>query len=217
MTTASRLNELNHAENPARELLVRLGYAFVSREVLAPEREDERGVLLTGRLQAALMRLNEWMTEDQAQRVIFNLRHTDATGMARNRRIHEYLVYGLPLTVDRGGRQETPTIRFFDFDHTEPGVCLNEYVVTTQFRVRRGNERGSDRTTEDDERVVKPDAAIFRRLLDRYGLEAADCVFIDDSPKNITGAQSVGMHAILFREGETEPVAPALRRLGFAV
>lgn len=161
MTTASRLNELNHAENPARDLLERLGYAFVPREVLAPEREDERGVLLTGRLQAALMRLNEWMTEDQAQRVIFNLQHIDATGMARNQRIHEYLVYGMPLTVDRGGRQETPTVRFIDFDHPEPGAGLNEYVVTTQFRVRRGNERGSDRTTEDDERVVKPDLVLF--------------------------------------------------------
>jgi len=159
MTTNSRLNELEQAENPARDLLVRLGYTFVPREVLATEREDERGVLLTGRLTAALMRLNEWMTEDQAQRVIFNLQHIDATGLARNRRIHEYLVYGMPLTVDRGGRQETPTARFFDFDHPEGG--LNEYVVTTQFRVRRGNERGSDRTTEDDERVVKPDLVLF--------------------------------------------------------
>lgn len=159
MTTNSRLNELEQAENPARDLLVRLGYTFVSREVLAAEREDERGVLLVGRLTAALMRLNEWMTEDQAQRVIFNLQHIDATGLARNRRIHEYLVYGMPLTVDRGGRQETPTARFFDFDHPEGG--LNEYVVTTQFRVRRGNERGSDRTTEDDERVVKPDLVLF--------------------------------------------------------
>lgn len=159
MTSSARLNELEQAENPARDLLVRLGYTFVPREVLAAEREDERGVLLAGRLTAALMRLNEWMTEDQAQRVIFNLQHIDATGLARNQRIHEYLVYGMPLTVDRGGRQETPTARFFDFDHPEGG--LNEYVVTTQFRVRRGNERGSDRTTEDDERVVKPDLVLF--------------------------------------------------------
>lgn len=161
MTTSAHLNELNHAENPARDLLVRLGYEFVPREVLAPEREDERGVLLTGRLTRALLRLNEWMTEDQAQRVIFNLQHIDATGLARNQRIHEYLVYGMPLTIDRGGRQETPTVRFFDFDHPEPGVGLNEYVVTTQFRVRRGNERGSERTSEDDERVVKPDLVLF--------------------------------------------------------
>ena len=157
----TNLNELNHAENPACELLERLGWTYVPRAVLAAEREDERGVLLTGRLSAALLRLNEWMTEDQAQRVIFNLQHVDATGLARNQRVHEYLVYGMPLTIDRGGGQETPSVRFFDFDYPEPGAGLNEYVVTTQFRVRRGNERGSARTSEDDERAVIPDLVLF--------------------------------------------------------
>ena len=60
------------------------------------------------------------MTDDQAQRVIFNLQHIDATGLARNQAVHEYLSHGMPLTVDRGGRQETPTARFFDFDHPGP-------------------------------------------------------------------------------------------------
>ena len=32
-----------------------------------------------------------------------------------------------------------------------------------------------------DEQILKPDPAIYNLLLDRYGLEAADCVFIDDS------------------------------------
>ena len=161
MTTTDRLNELNHAENPAHELLEQLGWTYVPRAVLTGEREDERGVLLAGRLAAALLRLNEWMIEDQAQRVIFNLQHIDATGLARNQRIHEYLVYGMPLTIDRGGGQETPSVRFFDFDHPEPGAGLNEYVVTTQFRVRRGNERGSAHTSEDDERAVIPDLVLF--------------------------------------------------------
>ncbi len=158
MTTSDKFNEEQHAEIPARELLERLGYTYVPREVLAPERDREREVLLKARLTSALLRLNEWMTEEDAQRVIFNLEHIDALGMTRNQKVHEYLVGGMPLTVDRGGRQETPTVRFFDFEHPEPGVGLNEYVVTTQFRVRRGNERGSD---EDDSRVVKPDLMLF--------------------------------------------------------
>ena len=161
MTSPAKLNELNLAENPARELLERLGWTYVPREELAEERDDERDVLLYGRLTAALLRLNQWLTEDQAQRVIFNLQHIEATGLARNQAVHEYLSRGMPLTVDRGGRQETPTVRFFDFDHPEPGVGLNEYVVTTQFRVRRGSERGAQRASEDDERVVKPDLVLF--------------------------------------------------------
>jgi haloacid dehalogenase superfamily, subfamily IA, variant 3 with third motif having DD or ED len=44
-----------------------------------------------------------------------------------------------------------------------------------------------------DERLVKPDPAIFRLLLDRYGLTASDCFFIDDSPANVEAARMVGM------------------------
>ena len=100
MTTPGRLNELHHAENPARELLEKLGWTYVPRETLAAERGDEREVLLRARLRRALLRLNEWMTEEQAERVIFELQRVDATGMARNQAVHEYLTYGMPLSVD---------------------------------------------------------------------------------------------------------------------
>ena len=62
------------------------------------------------------------MTEDTAQRVIFNLRAIDASVLGRNRTIHMYLAYAVPLTIERAGRQETQTVRFFDFDHPEPGA-----------------------------------------------------------------------------------------------
>ena len=76
--------------------------------------------------------------------------------MARNQAVHEYLTYGMPLNVDGSRGRETRIVRFFDFEHPEGG--LNEFVVTTQFRVRRGNER---QNLEDDERVVKPDLVLF--------------------------------------------------------
>ena len=165
MSTTAKLNEYNHAEEPARRLLERLGWTYVPREALAAERGDEREVLLKARLKQALLWLNEWMTEEQAERVIFDLEHIDATGMARNQRVHEYLTYGMPLVVDTPQGRASRTVRFFDFDHPEGG--LNEFVVTTQFRVRRGNERpstGSGRTgelIEDDERMVIPDIVLF--------------------------------------------------------
>ena len=56
------------------------------------------------------------------------------------------------------------------------------------------------------ERLVKPDPAIYRLLTDRYGLEAKDCYFIDDNPDNVEAARSVGMSAHLFSGAE------ALRR-----
>lgn len=53
------------------------------------------------------------------------------------------------------------------------------------------------------EKRVKPDPAIFRTLLDRNGLAAADCLFIDDSAKNVAGARAVGMDAVLFTDPAT--------------
>jgi 2-haloacid dehalogenase len=52
-----------------------------------------------------------------------------------------------------------------------------------------------DIVVSGDEGVVKPDPAIYRLLLDRNGLEASSCLFIDDSPKNVAGAEAVGMKA----------------------
>ena len=84
MTSPAKLNEFNHAEKPALDLLQRLGWTYVPRQTLATERGDERQVLLKRRLKAALLRLNQWMTEEQADRVIFELEHIDALGMLRN-------------------------------------------------------------------------------------------------------------------------------------
>lgn len=50
------------------------------------------------------------------------------------------------------------------------------------------------------ERVIKPDPAIFEILLERYGLSAPDCIFIDDSGRNIEAARGVGMKTVHFVE-----------------
>jgi 2-haloacid dehalogenase len=52
------------------------------------------------------------------------------------------------------------------------------------------------------EGMAKPDPAIFRLLLDRHGLSAADTVFVDDSPANIHAAADLGLTALLFRTAE---------------
>jgi 2-haloacid dehalogenase len=47
--------------------------------------------------------------------------------------------------------------------------------------------------------VGKPDPAIFRLFLERFGLTAESTVFIDDSPVNVAVARSLGIQALLFR------------------
>jgi 2-haloacid dehalogenase len=49
------------------------------------------------------------------------------------------------------------------------------------------------------EGVAKPDAEIFERLLSRFELTPAATLLIDDSPRNVRAASSLGMQAFEFR------------------
>jgi putative hydrolase of the HAD superfamily len=48
----------------------------------------------------------------------------------------------------------------------------------------------------------KPEAKIYEITLDRIGLPAESCVFIDDLLHNCEGAEALGMRAVHFRETE---------------
>ena len=49
-----------------------------------------------------------------------------------------------------------------------------------------------------EERVTKPDPAIFRLLLDRFGLDPAATVFVDDAEADVAAARRLGIDAIRF-------------------
>ena len=49
------------------------------------------------------------------------------------------------------------------------------------------------------DKVTKPDRQIYELLLTRYDLKAGECVFLDDTEKNIVGAKAVGIEGILFQ------------------
>jgi 2-haloacid dehalogenase len=53
------------------------------------------------------------------------------------------------------------------------------------------------------EGVAKPDPRIFEILSSRYGLEPTTTVFIDDSPKNVAAATTLGYQAHLFTNAPT--------------
>jgi len=76
-----------------------------------------------------------------------------------------------------------------------------------RFRVKYPDmfDRFRDIVVSGDEKMVKPDPAIYRLALDRFGLRGEEAVFVDDNAENVAGAAALGIHAILFT-GE-----PALR------
>lgn len=64
-----------------------------------------------------------------------------------------------------------------------------------------------------EERMMKPDPAIYRRLCDRFLLEASECLFIDDLPRNIEGAQKAGMNGYCFQDGDVARLRSFLEAL----
>jgi putative hydrolase of the HAD superfamily len=49
-------------------------------------------------------------------------------------------------------------------------------------------------------KMLKPEAAVFDYLLQKFAISAAQSVFIDDLKANIEGARAVGLTGILFRD-----------------
>lgn len=59
---------------------------------------------------------------------------------------------------------------------------------------------------------VKPEREIFDLTLERTGLRAEECIFIDDHPPNVAAAAALGFHAIRFTS--PEQLEEELRREG---
>lgn len=53
-------------------------------------------------------------------------------------------------------------------------------------------------TVSGEQRMVKPDPAIYAHHAEAFGLEPAATLFFDDSPPNVAAARNAGWHAELF-------------------
>jgi 2-haloacid dehalogenase len=51
-----------------------------------------------------------------------------------------------------------------------------------------------------EEKLLKPDPAIYWLALDRFGLKPADALFVDDRRINVEGAEAIGLPAHLFTD-----------------
>lgn len=54
-----------------------------------------------------------------------------------------------------------------------------------------------------EQKLSKPDAAIYRVAVERAGCEASECVFVDDRPENVAGAEAAGIVSHRFTNRET--------------
>ena len=117
--------------------------------------------------------------------------HADAIA-AYDLRWHETMPGPIDGTVgilEELRQRGTPLYAITNFNQDKFRETLERFAFLRTFR---------DIVVSGDERLLKPDPAIYRVLLERNGIDAAACVFIDDSEKNLRGAEAVGMKAIHF-------------------
>lgn len=51
-----------------------------------------------------------------------------------------------------------------------------------------------------DYKVIKPDSIIFEMFLEKYSINAEECLFIDDSPANTEAAHKLGFKTFCFKD-----------------
>ncbi|QIG82015.1 HAD family hydrolase [Stakelama tenebrarum] len=113
-------------------------------------------------------------------------------------------VPGMPQIVADLHAAKVPIFGITNFSHEFwPPFRGREEAVFAPFR---------DIVVSGEERMVKPDPAIYALALDRFGLEGPDAVFVDDSPPNVDAARDAGIHAVLFTGAED--FRAELERLG---
>lgn len=122
--------------------------------------------------------------------------HHRALIEAAHLRWHEMLPSDIPGTVailERMAAAGVPLYAITNYSSEKFAETVERFAFFAHFR---------DIVVSGDEGLLKPEAEIFRLCLDRNGLRAEDCVFIDDVARNIEGARAVGIDAILFEAPE---------------
>jgi HAD superfamily hydrolase (TIGR01509 family) len=82
-----------------------------------------------------------------------------------------------------------------------PVWCLSNDVARWSAKLRASfglDQLLSGSVISSDARSRKPDAAIYRRLLDCCGEAPADILFVDDRKKNVLAARALGIASIEF-------------------
>ena len=107
-------------------------------------------------------------------------------------------VEGMPALVDEVHAAGVPLYALTNFSHEFwPPFRVREAAMFDRFR---------GILVSGEEKLVKPDPAIYALALNRFGLTAAETVFIDDNAANVAAAAALDIHALHFID------EPTLRR-----
>lgn len=141
-------DENQKVEQPALDLLQRLGWTYVSGAQLAPdapvpyaqqaERASYRDVVLSYRLEQAIQRLNPWISEENLRKVVRDITHPLHAGlMEYNHALWQMLVNYISVEQDLGKGRKGQTVKIIDFDNPEN----NDFLCANQFKIEGPSQR----------------------------------------------------------------------------
>jgi 2-haloacid dehalogenase len=94
------------------------------------------------------------------------------------------------------------------------GITNFSHEFWPPFRAKRAQvfDRFRDIVVSGDERLAKPDPAIYQLALSRFGLQPGEGLFIDDRPENVEAARANGFVGHVFTD--IQGLLPEMERLG---
>ncbi len=133
-------DELNKVELPAIAQLQQLGWKYINGLNLSPEagvRQYNRDVVLVGQLNAAIKRINPWISDENLKKVSREVTHPLFAGlMEYNHAFYKTLVSYQSVEQDLGKGRKGQTVKIIDFDN----IVNNEFICTNQFKVEGVNQ-----------------------------------------------------------------------------
>jgi type I restriction enzyme R subunit len=139
----------NHVEEAALEWLGEMGWTIAygidaSPDGPLPIRAAYHDVILLDRLRAAVERLNPAIPLDTREEAIRRLLASETPSLVEeNRRLHRFLVEGVPVEYHVDGQVRGDRVRLIDFSSV--GYDLNEWLAVNQFTViENGHNRRPD-------------------------------------------------------------------------
>jgi len=128
----------SHVEEAALAWLEELGYGIANGLIIgpdgsAPERANYGDVILADRVKAAIARLNPHLKADTREDVFRKILQSETPSLTEeNRRLHRYLIEGVPVEVTRAdGTIGGDSARLIDFDDLD----ANDWLAVNQFTV----------------------------------------------------------------------------------
>lgn len=137
----------NDIELLAIDTLESLGYKYIYAPNIAPdtatsERATYEEVLLLGRLEEAIRRINPSIPYDTQTEAIKEVQRINSPELLNNNEaFHRMLTEGIKVSYQKDGNQRGDLVWLIDFEHPEN----NEFVVVNQFTViENGNTKRPD-------------------------------------------------------------------------